>query len=51
MLESIKQGKPSVEGLPTQSAQRVGFDLGRTFYSIQNPFKSMLHPVNPFPPR
>jgi RHS repeat-associated protein len=50
-LESIQQGKPALEGMTTQLAQRVGYNLGIKQYANDHPWSYDLYPPDaPFPP-
>lgn len=49
--ESYQQGRIATEGATTQNAKRVGFDAGRARYSKDHPWKSLLNPAKPYPPR
>jgi RHS repeat-associated protein len=51
-LESGQQRKPTIEGMTSQLAQKVGYSLGIKNYANEHPFKYMLNPPDaPFPPR
>jgi hypothetical protein len=48
--KSIFKGSFKPEGIPTQLAEKVGFNLGHKNYEKANPLKALLHPDKPFPP-